>query len=95
LYKERPRKNHQTVHPGSTKKEIFVDLKAIEKQQAEDIALQANDIVDVPVSVDANILGVVLNNTKPQLVDSYYQSYCRQFYQSPESKAVALHKEPL
>lgn len=37
--------------PGTTTKtEIFVDLKAIDKQQAEDIALQANDIVDVPTS---------------------------------------------
>lgn len=37
--------------PGSpTKKEIYVDLSAIEKKQAEDIALVANDIVDVPVS---------------------------------------------
>ena len=45
--------------------------------------------------VDANILGVVLNNTKLQPVDSYYQSYCRQYYQSPESKAVALAEEPV
>lgn len=31
-----------------TPTEFYVDLKAIEKKQAEDIALQANDIVDVP-----------------------------------------------
>lgn len=31
-------------------KEIYVDLKAIDKRGAEDIALQVNDIVDVPVS---------------------------------------------
>ena len=42
--------------PGSTKKEIFVDLKAIEKQQAGDLALQANDIVDVPVSGGKRLL---------------------------------------
>jgi len=37
--------------PGSTiKKEIYVDLAAIEKKQAEDISLAPNDIVDVPIS---------------------------------------------
>lgn len=37
--------------PGSTvKKEIIVDLKAIEKKQAVDVVLQANDIVDVQVN---------------------------------------------
>lgn len=37
--------------PGSaTKKEIYVDLAAIEKRQADDISLVANDIVDVPIS---------------------------------------------
>lgn len=35
---------------ATTKTEIYVDLKAIEKRKAEDIALQANDIVDVPIS---------------------------------------------
>jgi polysaccharide export outer membrane protein len=43
--------------PGSSiTKEIFVDLSAIEKKQAEDIALQANDIVDVPISGSKSIL---------------------------------------
>ena len=32
------------------KKEIFVDLQAIASRRAEDIALQANDIVEVPTS---------------------------------------------
>ena len=36
--------------PGSGKQEINVDLKAIQKNQAEDVALLANDIVDVPIS---------------------------------------------
>ena len=37
--------------PGSTtKKEIYIDLAAIEKKQAEDTQLVANDIVDVPIS---------------------------------------------
>lgn len=37
--------------PGSaTKTEIYVDLKAIDKRQAEDVALQPNDVVDVPTA---------------------------------------------
>jgi polysaccharide biosynthesis/export protein len=32
------------------RKEIYVDLTAIDKRQADDIALQANDIIDVPSS---------------------------------------------
>ena len=37
--------------PGTASRtEIIVDLKAIDKQQAEDIVLQAGDIVDVPTS---------------------------------------------
>jgi len=37
--------------PGSTSKtEIYVDLKAIDKRRAEDVALLPNDIVDVPAS---------------------------------------------
>ncbi len=37
--------------PGSsTKQEIYVDLNAIEKNRAEDIALLANDVVHVPAS---------------------------------------------
>jgi polysaccharide export outer membrane protein len=33
-----------------SKTEIYVDLKAIDKHRAEDVALQANDIVDVPTA---------------------------------------------
>jgi polysaccharide biosynthesis/export protein len=43
--------------PGSiAKKEIFVDLKAIDKQKAEDVVLQAGDIVDVPASGTKRLL---------------------------------------
>lgn len=43
--------------PGSTsKKEIYVDLKAIDKRQAEDIELVANDIVDVPMNSGKRLL---------------------------------------
>ena len=37
--------------PGSsTKKEMYLDLAAIEKKKAEDLLLMPNDIVDVPIS---------------------------------------------
>lgn len=43
--------------PGSlTKKEIIVDLSAIEKKRADDIALMPNDIIDVSVSGGKNLL---------------------------------------
>jgi polysaccharide export outer membrane protein len=43
--------------PGSlTKKEILVDLSAIEKKQADDLALKPNDIVDVPLSTGKSLL---------------------------------------
>ena len=51
--------------PDRTKQEIFVDLKAIEKQQAGDIALQANDIVDVPVSGSKRFWGSLVGSVVP------------------------------
>jgi protein involved in polysaccharide export with SLBB domain len=49
--------------PGSVpKEEMFVDLKAIEKQHAVDIVLQANDIVDVPVSGGKRLLGSLVGS---------------------------------
>ena len=43
--------------PGAqTKKEMVVDLSAIEKRQAEDIQLLPNDIVDVPTSAGRSLL---------------------------------------
>ena len=43
--------------PGSTtKKEIYVDLAAIEKKQAEDLSLMANDIVDVPLNGTKSVI---------------------------------------
>ena len=43
--------------PGSaTKEEIYVDLAAIEKKQAEDLSLVANDIVDVPLNGTKSVL---------------------------------------
>ena len=52
--------------PGSTaKKEIMVDLTAIEKNKAEDVALQANDVVDVPISGTKSILRSLLGTIVP------------------------------
>jgi polysaccharide export outer membrane protein len=43
--------------PGAqTKKEMLVDLSAIEKRQAEDVQLLPNDIVDVPTSAGRSLL---------------------------------------
>jgi polysaccharide export outer membrane protein len=43
--------------PGAqAKKELIVDLSAIEKRQAEDIQLLPNDIVDVPTSTGRSLL---------------------------------------
>ncbi len=43
--------------PGTTgKQEIYVDLGAIDKRKAEDVALLANDIIDVPVSGTKSVL---------------------------------------
>jgi len=44
---------------GETKQEIFVDLGAIEKRKAEDIALIPNDIVEVGSSTSKTILGIL------------------------------------
>ena len=54
---------------GGGKQEIYVDLKAIDKQQAEDIALQANDIVDVPSSMTTKkrIVRGILSSFAPSL----------------------------
>ena len=52
--------------PGSeTKREIFVDLKAIDKQKAEDVVLQAGDIVDVPASGTKKLLRSLVGAVVP------------------------------
>lgn len=54
--------------PGTTTKtEIFVNLKSIEKQQAMDVALQANDIVDVPVSGGKSFLRSLIGAVVPSI----------------------------
>ncbi len=51
----------------SGKTEIFVDLKAIDRHQAEDIALQANDIVDVPTSSGKRLLRSLIGAIVPSV----------------------------
>jgi polysaccharide export outer membrane protein len=52
--------------PGTaTKKEIFVDLSAIEKKRAEDVALLPNDIIDVPVSGGKSFMRSLLQTVAP------------------------------
>jgi polysaccharide export outer membrane protein len=52
--------------PGSaTKRELTVDLSAIEKKRAEDIALVANDIIDVPTSAGKSLLRSLLGSVAP------------------------------
>ncbi len=50
---------------SATKVEMIVDLQAIEKKRANDIALLANDIVDVPVSGGKRFLGTLVSGVLP------------------------------
>lgn len=52
--------------PGTTTTtELFVDLKAIDKRQAEDVVLQAGDIVDVPVAGGKRLLRNLISAVVP------------------------------
>jgi polysaccharide export outer membrane protein len=54
--------------PGSTAKtEIFVDLTAIDKKQATDIELIANDIIDVPISGSKRLLKSFIGAVVPSV----------------------------
>jgi polysaccharide biosynthesis/export protein len=54
--------------PGTTvKKEIIVDLTAIDKNKAEDVLLVANDVVDVPISGTKSILRSLLGTIVPSV----------------------------
>ena len=52
---------------GLEKKEMFVDLKAIEKRQATDVVLQANDIVDVPTNSGKRLLKTFVGAVVPAI----------------------------
>jgi polysaccharide export outer membrane protein len=52
---------------GNSKMEFFVDLKAISRHQSEDVALQANDIVEVPTAGGKRFLRTLLNGVLPSV----------------------------
>ena len=52
--------------PGDLpKQELIVDLKAIVKKNATDVVLQANDIIDVPVSGSKKFMGSLVGSVVP------------------------------
>ncbi len=52
--------------PGTTiRKEITVDLYAIEKKHSEDLALAPNDIIDVPTSAGKSFLRSLIQGVAP------------------------------
>ncbi|MGH9883691.1 MAG: polysaccharide biosynthesis/export family protein [Pyrinomonadaceae bacterium] len=54
--------------PGSSsRKELIVDLSAIEKRSAEDVALRANDIIDVPTSAGKSFLRSLVGSVVPSV----------------------------
>jgi polysaccharide biosynthesis transport protein len=56
----------------------------------QEIVVRSMKLLD---DVDAVILGVVLNNTKLQPIDSYYHRYYHEYYQSSEAKATSRSAE--
>lgn len=52
---------------GAGSREIFVDLKAIDKHQAEDVALLPNDIIDVPVAGGKRVLRSLVGAVVPSV----------------------------
>jgi len=54
--------------PGTTiRKEITVDLSAIEKKNSEDLALAPNDIIDVPTSAGKSFLRSLVQGVVPSV----------------------------
>jgi polysaccharide export outer membrane protein len=54
--------------PGtSIRKEITVDLYAIEKKRSEDLALAPNDIIDVPTSAGKSFLRSLISGVVPSV----------------------------
>ena len=54
--------------PGTTvRKEITVDLSAIEKKSSEDLALAPNDIIDVPTSAGKSFLRSLISGVVPSV----------------------------
>ena len=63
--KERVRIVRQEANGES--REIFVDMRAVDKRQAEDIALLPNDIIDVPVAGGKRILRSLVGAVVPSV----------------------------
>jgi polysaccharide export outer membrane protein len=63
--KEKVRIVRQEANGGSH--EIFIDMKAIDKHQAEDIALLPNDIIDVPVAGGKRVLRSLVGAVVPSV----------------------------
>ena len=65
------RTNHVRITrqvPGSTMQtEMFIDLAAIQKHQAEDVLLQPGDIVDVPTASGKRILRTLMGTIIPSV----------------------------
>ena len=54
--------------PGTTiRKEITVDLNAIEKKRSDDLALAPNDIIDVPTSAGKSFLRSLIQGVGPSV----------------------------
>ncbi|MEP6740894.1 MAG: polysaccharide biosynthesis/export family protein [bacterium] len=52
--------------PGTaTRREILVDLSAIEKKHADDVALLPNDIIDVPISGSKSFIRSLISTVAP------------------------------
>ena len=52
---------------GGARREIFVDLRAIDRRQAEDVALLPNDIIDVPTSGGKRMLRSLIGTVVPSV----------------------------
>ena len=64
--KEKVRIVRQEAGSG-TSREIVVDLSAIEKKRAEDIALMPNDIIDVPTSGSKTFIRALMGTIAPSI----------------------------
>jgi polysaccharide export outer membrane protein len=52
---------------GGGSREIFVDMKAVDRRQAEDVALLPNDIIDVPVAGGKRVLRSLVGAVVPSV----------------------------
>lgn len=52
---------------GAGSREIFVDMKAVDRRQAEDVALLPNDIIDVPVAGGRRVLRSLVGAVVPSV----------------------------